>query len=140
MKTFRTAVSALVVCAALSACGGQGGGDATPTSPTGGSSVTTPPGSTGPAPSTPPSAVPPTKRPPNGPSLPPGPGGDTLTGTVSQGVEPNCLLLDGYLLVGGPRDVLRPGATVTVTGRSQPDMMTTCQQGTPFVVESARPA
>ncbi len=102
--------------------------------------MTTPPGSTGPAPSTPPSAVPPTKRPPNGPSLPPGPGGDTLTGTVSQGVEPNCLLLDGYLLVGGPRDVLRPGATVTVTGRSQPDMMTTCQQGTPFVVESARPA
>jgi hypothetical protein len=27
---------------------------------------------------------------------------------------------------------------VTVTGKVQPDMMTTCQQGTPFLVESAK--
>jgi hypothetical protein len=53
-------------------------------------------------------------------------------------VEPNCLLLDGYLLVGGPRDVLTAGARVTVTGRVEPGMMTTCQQGTPFTVETAR--
>ena len=62
----------------------------------------------------------------------------TLTGTVSSGVEPGCLLLDGYLLLGGPRDVLKPGARVTVTGQAEPGMMTTCQQGTPFVVESAK--
>jgi hypothetical protein len=49
-------------------------------------------------------------------------------------------LLDGNLLVGGPRDVLKPGARVTVTGHSQPDLMTTCQQGTPFVVDTAKPA
>lgn len=62
----------------------------------------------------------------------------TLTGTITPGVEPGCLLLDGYLLIGGPTDVLRSGARVTVTGRVQPDVMTTCQQGTPFTVESAR--
>jgi hypothetical protein len=62
----------------------------------------------------------------------------TLTGTVSAGVEPDCLLLDKYLLVNGPRDVLRPGARVTVTGRVRSDLMTTCQQGTPFMVETAR--
>jgi hypothetical protein len=64
----------------------------------------------------------------------------TLTGTVTAGVEPNCLLLDGYLLVGGPREHLRSGARVTVTGRVQADLMTTCQQGTPLVVETAQPA
>jgi len=74
----------------------------------------------------------------------PGPSGPlaamTLTGTVTAGVEPNCLLLDNYLLVGGPRDVIRPGARISVVGRPEPDLMTTCQQGTPFRVESARPA
>jgi hypothetical protein len=64
----------------------------------------------------------------------------TLTGTVTTGVEANCLLLDGYLLVGGPREQLRGGARVTVTGRVRADLMTTCQQGTPFLVESAQPA
>ncbi|MGC9668123.1 hypothetical protein ACNTMW_16400 [Planosporangium sp. 12N6] len=64
----------------------------------------------------------------------------TLTGTVTAGVEPNCLLLSGYLLVGGPREQLRDGARVTVTGRVQAGLMTTCQQGTPFVVESVQPA
>ena len=52
-----------------------------------------------------------------GPTKPPPAGDTTLTGTVQAGVEPNCLLLDGYLLIGGPRDVLKPGARVTVTGR-----------------------
>ncbi|MCI4064284.1 hypothetical protein MRQ36_17450 [Micromonospora sp. R77] len=141
MKTPRRVLAVLVVCAALSACGGQGGGPASP-SPTGAAPV---PSSTSPDPSA--SATPsapadplPTLPPRGGPSKPPGPGGTTLTGTVQGGVEPNCLLLDGNLLIGGPRDLLRPGAKVTVTGRPQPDMMTTCQQGTPFVVESARPA
>lgn len=64
----------------------------------------------------------------------------TLTGTVVAGVEPNCVLLDNYLLVGGPRELLTSGKRVTVTGRVQADLMTTCQQGTPFVVETAKPA
>ncbi|GIE98513.1 hypothetical protein Ari01nite_59780 [Paractinoplanes rishiriensis] len=63
----------------------------------------------------------------------------TLTGIVTAGVEPGCLLLDDYLLVGGDREVIRAGARLEVTGRVVPDLMTTCQQGTPFVVASARP-
>jgi hypothetical protein len=64
----------------------------------------------------------------------------TITGTVAAGVEANCLLLNGYLLIGGPHDLLRDGAKVTVTGKPQPGLMTTCQQGTPFVVDSAQAA
>ncbi|MGI5525505.1 hypothetical protein ACQEUX_31815 [Micromonospora sp. CA-259024] len=141
MRTFRLAVPALAVCVALSACGSQGTGGGTPTpTPTGAQPVTSQP--------TPdPTALPPTADPtpspgpktgkPGGPSTPPGVGATTLTGTVQGGVEPNCVLLDGYLLVGGPRDVLTPGARVEVTGRAEPGMMTTCQQGTPFVVTAA---
>ncbi|MCM0675374.1 alanine and proline-rich secreted protein Apa [Micromonospora phytophila] len=151
MRTFRLVVSALAVCVALSACGGQDGGDGTPTpTPTGAQPVTSPPSPDPTTPGMPPATgdpvdptapvqPPPTKR-PGGPTKPPPVGGTTLTGTVTPGVEPNCLLLDGYLLIGGPRDVLSPGAKVTVTGRVQPDMLTTCQQGTPFLVEAARRA
>lgn len=64
----------------------------------------------------------------------------TLTGTVVPGVESGCLLLStaqgAYLLVGGDRAVLRAGATVTVQGRPDPTLLTTCQQGVPFVVAS----
>ena len=68
-------------------------------------------------------------------------GTTTLTGTIAAGVEPNCLLLDGHLLIiNDPvqRAAAKPGATVTVTGRAEPGMMTTCQQGTPFVVTTLR--
>ncbi|MEW2383232.1 hypothetical protein AB0873_14250 [Micromonospora sp. NPDC047707] len=145
MRTLRLAVPALAVCLALGACGGQGTGDGTPT-PTGASPVTDSPI---PEPTTP-GAVPPTSpaaptqpvptvspKQPGGPTKPPPVGAATLTGKVESGVEPGCLLLDGYLLIGGPRDVLTAGATVTVTGKIQPDMMTTCQQGIPFLVETA---
>ncbi|GIG85766.1 hypothetical protein Pen02_07020 [Plantactinospora endophytica] len=92
----------------------------------------------GPAPTTPggPATDPavPTK-PPRGGAAPSGT--TTLSGTVQAGVEANCLLLDGYLLVGGPRDVLTAGARVTVVGQVRADLMTTCQQGTPFQVQSA---
>jgi hypothetical protein len=64
----------------------------------------------------------------------------TLTGTAYPGVESGCLLLHGYLLVGGPRDLLAGGQPVRVTGRVQPDLVTTCQQGIPLLVESAEPA
>ncbi|SCL19164.1 hypothetical protein GA0070624_1695 [Micromonospora rhizosphaerae] len=142
MRTIRLAASALIVCAALSACGGQGASDGAAT-PTGAAPVTSQP-SPDPTASDPVNPVDPMPTAPPkgtaGPIKPPPAGATTLTGTIQAGVEPNCLLLDGNLLLGGPRDVLRPGARVIVTGRSQPDLMTTCQQGTPFVVETARPA
>ncbi|MEV4494812.1 hypothetical protein AB0J84_03800 [Micromonospora arborensis] len=141
MRTYRLAVAALTVCVALSACGSQDAGGGTPTpTPTGAQPVTSQPT---PDPTAPPSTVGPapttsrTGPKPGGPSTPPGVGDTTLSGTVQGGVEPNCVLLDGYLLLGGPRDVLKPGTRVEVTGRAEPGMMTTCQQGTPFVVASA---
>lgn len=77
---------------------------------------------------------------PNRPGKP-GPSGTvTITGNIAYGVEPNCVLLNDYLLVGGPRDLFTAGALVTVTGRVEPGMLTTCQQGTPLVVESAQHA
>ncbi|MDM4722499.1 hypothetical protein QTQ03_23980 [Micromonospora sp. WMMA1363] len=148
MRTFRLAVPALAVCLALGACGGQGTGDGS-LDQTGAAPMTTPfdpdpttPGtvpSTGPGDpieKTAPVAPPPSKR-TGGPTLPPPVGAATLSGRVEAGVEPGCLLLDGHLLVGGPRDVLTAGATVTVTGKIEPDMVTTCQQGIPFLVETA---
>ena len=77
------------------------------------------------------------------PAVSAAPGETTLTGTVTAGVEPNCLLLkDGsgdHLLITEDTKVksaLRPGAEVTVVGKSQPGLMTTCMQGEPFVVSS----
>ncbi|MEV4621444.1 hypothetical protein AB0J74_22385 [Asanoa sp. NPDC049573] len=58
----------------------------------------------------------------------------TITGTIAAGVEPNCLLIGGFLLIGGDRALLEPGARVTVTGRVDHTVVSTCQQGTPFVV------
>ncbi|MDG4793302.1 hypothetical protein [Micromonospora sp. WMMD1082] len=146
MRTLRIAATALIVCTALVACGGQDAGDGpAPPTPTGASPVTElpTPDPTGSAP--PPSdpvdptapASPPGKR-PSGEPRPTATSELTLTGRIESGVEPGCLLLDGYLLLGGPRDVLTAGASVTVTGRPAPDMLTTCQQGTPFQVASAR--
>ena len=63
----------------------------------------------------------------------------TVTGTVREGVEAGCLLLDAeqgarYLLVGGERRELQAGTRVKVTGRVEPDLLSTCQQGEPLVV------
>lgn len=65
----------------------------------------------------------------------------TLTGRIVEGVESGCKLLSSgrvnYLLLpsGDVSDADIPvGAQVTVRGRPQPDVMTTCQQGTPFTV------
>ena len=74
------------------------------------------------------------------------PAGETvLTGTVTAGVEPKCLLLkdgtgDHLLIVKDEqaRASLRAGAEVTVVGKASPGMMTTCMQGEPFVVSSVR--
>jgi hypothetical protein len=61
-----------------------------------------------------------------------------VRGTVSDGVEPGCTLLTSngvvYLLIwrhGTPVT----GPTIEVEGTVQPDLMTTCQQGIPLVVE-----
>jgi hypothetical protein len=57
---------------------------------------------------------------------------------VVTGVEAGCLLLrtgtGDYLLLGEAADDLGAGQTVTVRGQIRPDLMTTCQQGTPFEV------
>jgi hypothetical protein len=63
----------------------------------------------------------------------------SVRGTVKDGVEPGCVLLSAtdsktYLLLGGDRAALKSGATVTVYGKPEPEMMSTCQQGTPFRV------
>jgi hypothetical protein len=70
---------------------------------------------------------------------------ETVTGVVSAGVEPNCLMLNAtggpYLLIvtGDMTKAVKVGASVSVTGRPEPGMITTCQQGTPFVVTKVNP-
>ena len=71
------------------------------------------------------------------------PTGTVLTGTVEAGVEQGCLLLPasgGLHLLVGATSGLAPGQRVTVRGRTDETLLTTCQQGTPFVVSSAAPA
>jgi hypothetical protein len=70
-----------------------------------------------------------------------------VTGTVEAGVEPNCRLIqDGsgsHLLVfrdAALRADAPVGKKVTVTGHAEPKMMSTCQQGIPFIVASISPA
>ena len=70
-------------------------------------------------------------------------GSETITGKVTEGVEPNCLLLQdatgSHLLVfhdPALRSAARVGAQVTLTGESKPKQMSTCQQGIPFIVSS----
>ncbi|GID93271.1 hypothetical protein Adi01nite_26830 [Amorphoplanes digitatis] len=72
---------------------------------------------------------------------PPPAGSKTISGTVTAGVEPGCLLLEDHLLIikdTALKSVAKVGASVTATGEAQPGMMTTCQQGTPFVVATIR--
>ena len=70
---------------------------------------------------------------------------ETITGTVTAGVEPGCLVLQdakgSYLLVfddAALRSSAPVGSAVTLTGRSDPSMMSTCQQGVPFIVTSVK--
>jgi hypothetical protein len=122
----RPVLAILVAAALLGGCAGtdsSGGGDVSPSS-------------SPPSPSSSPSFPEdlPTPTPSGKPS---GSATIEVSGTVVEGVEMGCRLIDQYLLLPGPginRDDLRVGATLTVRGRVQRDMMTTCQQGTPFVV------
>lgn len=67
----------------------------------------------------------------------------TIRGQATDGVESGCVVLaadDGmtYLLLGGDRTVIGGGGRLEVVGEPQPDLLTTCQQGTPFQVSSVR--
>jgi len=116
--------------------------------------ASSPPATSPPTTSAPSTSAPATSTPPQPTVLPdelqeplPPPGGgkaaagQSISGTVVEGVEAGCLLLstpDGdYLLLGGDRSVVRAGATLTVRGRADRSVMTTCQQGVPFKVVSA---
>ncbi|MET0422961.1 MAG: hypothetical protein ABW046_03750 [Actinoplanes sp.] len=80
-------------------------------------------------------------------TLPAEDGAATITGTVSAGVEPSCLLLQdakgSHLLIfddAAMRAEAAVGTKVTLVGRSDPSMMSTCQQGVPFIVTAVRPS
>jgi hypothetical protein len=127
------ACAALVPALAVAACG---------------SNAMPPSYSSSPAPSSSLSPVPTSSPVPSSPShpKPSSAGTQTLTGTVAQGVEPRCLILnapDGHHLLQfqdpSMRDQASVGTTVTVTGHADPTQMTYCQQGIPFVVTSIKP-
>jgi hypothetical protein len=154
------ALAALVLATALLAgCAADTDGTPTPggtvtepsTGPTPGAAGPTgpTPGATGPtAGATGPGRPTPSRLPPIPVTPAPTAGAElTLTGVVIEGVEPNCLLLESpggqYLLVaqaGVDRSLIRAGARITVRGRVAEGLMSTCQQGTPFLVSDARPA
>jgi hypothetical protein len=68
-----------------------------------------------------------------------------ISGTVSAGVEPHCLVLRDaagahslYFHDESLRSSVAAGSKVTLTGHPEPGMMTTCQQGEPFIVTAVR--
>lgn len=124
MLTRRFAAAALVLFA-VSACANNVSPAAAPASSSFSSASVLPSAS-----------VPPTGKPSSG-------GSETITGTVTAGVEPNCLLVQdatgSHLLVfhdPAMRSAAKVGAEVTLVGESKPGMMSTCQQGVPFIVSS----
>ena len=68
----------------------------------------------------------------------------TVVGVVEEGVEHGCIMLrttgELYQLVGSADPMIQPGARLRVTGRPNPNLITTCQQGTPFQVVEVHPA
>ena len=66
----------------------------------------------------------------------------TLTGTVTAGVGPGCLVLEDektrlHVTVIGGNKLVRAGARVTVVGRIRKDLRSYCQQGPLFEVITA---
>lgn len=149
MSRVKAGVGAVAVVVLVAACGGSGGSaddvdgsaSSAPSSssdptPSGSSSdrPTTVPGST-PTPTPPGVSEPPPSPPPASP-VPPDLG--VLVGIPERGVETGCIVMDGYLLMGGDRDLLLSGQELRITGGVE-KVMTTCQQGIPFRVDSATP-
>ena len=67
-----------------------------------------------------------------------------VTGLVEAGVENGCVILrtetETYQLMGSMDPLIQPGARLTILGRPQTDIATTCQQGTPLQVLEVRAA
>ena len=131
----RTLTGLLLAMALLAACADTGtDGEAAG----GGSDPTTTPGTAAPTPTTT------TPAPTTAPGSP-GKSQITVTGTLRDGVEPGCVLLQSeqgtkYLLVGGDRGKLTAGGRVQVTGVLSPDLLSICQEGQPLLVRSIKPA
>jgi uncharacterized protein DUF5818 len=128
----RSLAGLLLAVAMLAACADQDAGDGEAAS--GGSDPTTAPETLPTAPTT----RPPTTAPASGKRQ------LTATGTLRDGVEPGCVLLEAdqgtvYLLVGGDRGKLSAGGRVQVTGMLAPDLLSTCQEGKPLLVSSIKP-
>jgi hypothetical protein len=67
----------------------------------------------------------------------------TLRGQVTEGVEAGCVILTSdvgtvYDLIATDRGQLVTGSRMEVVGEPVPGLVTTCQQGIPFKVHSAR--
>jgi NADH:ubiquinone oxidoreductase subunit F (NADH-binding) len=71
-------------------------------------------------------------------------GETTVVGVVEEGVERGCMILRAgdqvYQLVGSADPQIKPGARLSVRGRLNPGLVTTCQQGTPLQVIAVQPA
>lgn len=127
----------------LPACARDVASDDTPAAPS-------PGGPTGSPMSSASAVPPPANTPPTAPSLSDPPvvgknrGSVTVTGTAVAGVEAGCLLLETgaetLQLIGAPPDSVEMGSRLRVTGTRSPELMTTCQQGTPFQVRDVQPA
>jgi hypothetical protein len=139
-------ISFVLVAGALAATvlAGCSGGSGKPAQPGGSVSASSSPGpsTSVPTPTATSSGQPPTPT----PTLTVGGAEMTVSGTVVEGVEPSCLILQtsgkDYLLLlpaSMDRSKVRPGAKLVVSGRLQPGMMSYCQQGTPFMVSSVSP-
>jgi hypothetical protein len=139
-------VGALLL-AVLAACGSGGGGsDDESSAPPTSAAPTTAPGATATEESPVPDETTPYLDPSLGDTSKPGSDSQTtISGTVEAGVESGCLVLehDGtvYGIFGDfDSSVVYAGAEVTLHGKVDTGMMSTCQQGTPFVVEDAESA
>jgi len=69
----------------------------------------------------------------------------SVVGDVIEGVEKGCYLLrvsggKDLLLIGASLQQIRAGGRIRVTGRVEPGLVTTCQQGVPFIVSDVSPA
>lgn len=133
--------------AVLAACGSGGGGsDDDSSAPSTSAAPTTSPETTATEESPVPDETTPYLDPSLGDSSKPGSDAQTtISGTVESGVESGCLVLehDGtvYGIFGNfDSSVVYAGAEVTLHGKVDTGMMSTCQQGTPFVVEDAETA